>query len=377
LGKDAALWSTTIFATTGLVFVSAGAVMTDPALALGTTLSMSGFWLALSGPQATRRWWGAMFFAGLAIGLLAKGPIAVVLTVLPVGAWTVWNNKWRDVWHGLPWIAGSAAAAVLVVPWYWAAERAAPGFLAYFIIGEHWQRFVVRGWVGDLYGAAHAWPRGMIWVMWLYAILPWSGFPAGWIFWSRVQRHARARRLVGDQWCRYILCWMLAPLLFFTLSRNVLTTYLLPGLPAFALLVTEFWQPRAEDPRPLRPVVALLLAGGIGLLVAFGALLAMQDRFLSPLSGRALVQRYEALRTGPSETLVFVGRRPASAEFYSRGTAAKVADASDPALSEAAGQTRFFAVPTSDLQGPPDLVPPTWDRVGLFGDFALFRAPVR
>ena len=36
-GADAALWALAAFATTGLVFVSAGAVMTDPALVFATT----------------------------------------------------------------------------------------------------------------------------------------------------------------------------------------------------------------------------------------------------------------------------------------------------------------------------------------------------
>ena len=36
-GRDQALWSVAPFAGTGLVFIAAGAVMTDPALTLGTT----------------------------------------------------------------------------------------------------------------------------------------------------------------------------------------------------------------------------------------------------------------------------------------------------------------------------------------------------
>ena len=38
----------------------------------------------------------------------------------------------------------------LSVPWYVVAERHTPGFLNYFLLGEHWHRFVTPGWGGDL-----------------------------------------------------------------------------------------------------------------------------------------------------------------------------------------------------------------------------------
>ncbi|WLT37062.1 phospholipid carrier-dependent glycosyltransferase [Synechocystis sp. B12] len=82
-GINYALVSTMILITTLGFFVSSGAVMTDPALVLGTTLSMVGFWQAYRGESNTGRLWGYLFFVGLAIGLLAKGPIGVVLVFLP------------------------------------------------------------------------------------------------------------------------------------------------------------------------------------------------------------------------------------------------------------------------------------------------------
>ena len=70
-------------------FVAAGAVMTDMALALGTTLAMRGFWLALHGAPAERLREQYLFFLGIAIGLLAKGPITAVLVGIPIAIWTL------------------------------------------------------------------------------------------------------------------------------------------------------------------------------------------------------------------------------------------------------------------------------------------------
>jgi hypothetical protein len=57
-------------------------------------------------------------------------------------------------------------------PRYVLAELRTPGFLQYFLMGEHWHRFVTPGWTGDLSGKAHAFPRGSIWPFAIAACLP-------------------------------------------------------------------------------------------------------------------------------------------------------------------------------------------------------------
>ncbi len=330
-GRDQALWTLALFATTGLVFVAAGAVMTDPALALGTTLSMAGFWLAAHRQDRNRRAAAIAFFGGLAIGLLAKGPVAVVLTFLPIGAWLVWTRQWHGAWRGLPWFSGSALTLLLVVPWYWAAERASPGFLDYFLVGEHWKRFVEAGWKGDLYGAAHARPRGTIWLFWIAAALPWSLVGVAWLVRAAARRRAELRALGSDPWRAYLLLWTVAPMLFFTVSGNILATYVLPGLPAFALLVGDIWRPAGGDARGLRPAVRAVVAAGILVPLAFVAVVATQrTRFETVLSHKALVRAYEASREQGGDRLVYLGQRPASAEFYARGKAPKIAGGRRP-----------------------------------------------
>ena len=375
-GADAALWALTAFAATGLVFISAGAVMTDPALVFATTLSMAGFWIAVHGP--TRRIAGILFFVGLAAGLLAKGPVAVVLTLLPVGAWTLWTRQWRAVWSRVPWLTGTLLTAALALPWYWAAERASPGFLDYFLVGEHWKRFVEPGWKGDLYGQAHARPRGTIWVWWFAAALPWSPMAVAWLVRTVAVGGDNRQRLLRDPWCAYLLLWTVAPMLFFTVSGNVLPTYVLPGIPAFALLLVEFWRPNAGDPRTLRFAVKLMLACGFGLLVVFvGVLVSQRHRFDSDLSHRGLVRMYESMRASERDRLVFVGQRPISAEFYARGNAVKVEDVRALAIYRASPEADFFAVREGDLRKWSDA-----DRAGLvdlgsYGGYRLLREASR
>ena len=374
--RDEALLATAFFATTALVFIAGGAVMTDEALALGATLSMAGFWIAVEGPPSLRRVGGFAFFIGLAIGMMAKGPIAVVLTVVPIGAWTLWTKSWREAWTRLPWITGTLLAAVLVVPWYIAAERATPGFLDYFIVGEHWKRFVQPGWKGDLYGSGHARPRGTIWLFWIAAALPWSLVAIGWLGRAAASRRDALATLVRDRWQCYLLLWTIAPMLFFMLSRNILATYVLPGIPAFALLLAALWRTRPEDARKMRAPVRYLAAVSFVLAGGFVAvILAMRPRFDTELSHRALVRAYESERTNDGERLVYFVREPISAEFYSHGKAVLVRDASalTPYLRDK--PVDFIVVRKRDRESLPPTEAARLVTVGSFGGYRLLQEP--
>jgi 4-amino-4-deoxy-L-arabinose transferase-like glycosyltransferase len=377
-GRDLALWTLALFSSTVLVFIAAGAVMTDPALALGTTLAMTGFWIAVRGPDRLRTAAAGAFFGGLVIGLLAKGPVAVVLTFLPIAAFILLTRCWRDAWTRLPWIRGLALTAALVVPWYWAAERATPGFLDYFVVGEHWKRFVEPGWAGDLYGAAHAHPRGLIWLYWIAAALPWSAIALVWIVRALTRRRADAVTLAGDPWRLYLLLWAVAPMVFFTVSGNILATYVLPGLPPLALLVSDLWRPDERDVRTLRAPIRVLLVAGLTLPILFvGGIVVERDRFDQALSHKTIVQTWAAQRANGGERLVYVGRPPPSAEFYSRGKAMQVPDPATLAslLDEPAAD--FIALRADDLARLPDATRSRLVSLGVFGNYRLLHESPR
>jgi len=156
----------------------------------------------------------------------------------------------------------------------------------------------------------------------------------------------------------------------------------LPGMPAFALLLCEFWRPAGDhfspSSRTLRPAVKLMVVCGIGLLAVFGALIVSQrQRFDVDLSHRALVRTYLSTRAGEADRLVFVGQRPISAEFYARGKAVKVEDVRALAAYRTSPEADFFAVREADLRKWSEA-----DRAGLvdlgkFGDYRLLREAAR
>lgn len=319
-GGDAAMAAALILAS-GLLFLgAAGTVMTDPALLFCVTLSQVAFWHALA--RDSRRW-GYVFFIGLGLGLLAKGPLAIVLVGMPIFFWVLLRNQWLALWRKLPWIGGVLLMFAVAAPWYALAEQRTPGFLDYFIMGEHVSRFLDSGWKGDKYGFAHATPRGMIWLYALGAIFPWSVAMLAWL----VRHGAKLPRLCRDDdgWLLYLSLWTLMTLLFFTMSGNIIFPYSLPMLPGCALLFAELWRrTRADDAkRSALPWIAAI--GGVVLL----ALLAFNhydgNRYLR--TQKQVIAAWRAQNPSADSALVYwAGRREFSAEFYSHGRARTTQD---------------------------------------------------
>jgi len=365
-----AQFATVLLAGAALFYVAAGAVMTDMALAVGLMLALRGFWRALRDPLAPSRREGYAFFIGLAIGLLAKGPIALVLAGLPLAGWTLLTHNWRVVWRGLPWRSGVPLMLALTLPWYVAAELKTPGFLDYFLVGEHWQRFTVAGWAGDRYGSAHAFPRGSIWLFALAAGLPWALLLP---FLAVGRRRApsappptenlRARRL-------YLALWSLAPCLFFTASRNILWTYVLPALPALAALAAEWL---AADSRARR--VERTLAAGVLMSATVLAVAVTANNALDIGKSAAGVVRAYAARKRAAEPLLFFGDYPYSAAFYSRGRAERIADAATLSRRLAEVGPAYVVLARSRLRELPADLQQKLRDLGAYGSYCLYVHP--
>jgi 4-amino-4-deoxy-L-arabinose transferase-like glycosyltransferase len=171
------------------------------------------------------------------------------------------------MWQRLPWISGSLLMLAIALPWYLLAEYRTPGFLNYFIMGEHVSRFLDPGWKGDKYGYAHATPRGMIWLYWLGAIFPWSLAMLVWL-----GRHGKQH---GKAQCRHrwlaLVCLAVEPddaavLYHFRQHHLPLSAAHAAGLcPAVCHLWHSCRQPQQGSSLPL-----LAMTSGLLLLLAVG-----------------------------------------------------------------------------------------------------------
>ena len=314
------LGASVVMLSTVVGFIASAAVMTDMFMTLGTTVCMVAFWIAVNDASG-RSSWRWVFFAGLAVGLLAKGPVATVITGLALGLWAVLGRgRIRLAWTRLPWLRGALVTALLAAPWYLLAQHRTPGFLEYFIIGEHFERFTVSGWTGDLYGQGHAEPRGLIWWFGFGGFLPWTlvallalvllGRRGGLAVDGTGSAGMAVPILKATEW-QYLMVWTLAPLLFFTPARNILEAYVLPGLPAFAMLTSLL---ALAATRRAAWFSRLWLLGLVCPALWAGWLTVSEQPELR--SQRALIRLWKA-----DSPLVYLGDRPLSANFYALGRA--------------------------------------------------------
>jgi 4-amino-4-deoxy-L-arabinose transferase-like glycosyltransferase len=292
--------------------IAIGMVMTDSALLMAYTLAMVSYWHCYS--RKDKLIHGHLFFVALALGMLIKGPVVVVLIGISLVCWSVWQGVfWRAIGR-LPWVTGVMIFLVLTLPWYIWAEIRTPGFLEYFILGEHIQRFLVSGWQGDLYGTAHVKPRGMIWLYWLICACPWS-FVAIKLLYNKyrgIELPPSKYKTIGIN--KYLMCWMASPLLLFTLAGNILPIYVLPGFSALAILIAlnNQWTVRSNyfalGSLVLLTITIMLLSFGLGNKKSEADLLGANRGF----------SQYAQL--------YYWQKRPFSAQFYSKGQAQLLED---------------------------------------------------
>jgi 4-amino-4-deoxy-L-arabinose transferase-like glycosyltransferase len=364
-----ALIGALIYASMALSYMMSGAVLTDPFLALGTTLALVGFILGLKQPGSL---WGWSFFVGLAIGLLAKGPLVLVLVGGPLFLWLLWRRRWRDL-LSLPWLRGTLLTALLTLPWYIAAELKTPGFVDYFIVGEHIRRFLDSGWQGDRYGSAHQHAYGTIWLYWLVATLPWGLVALYHLLRYWITRRASGLRALND-WQRLLLLASIFPSLFFTLSGNILWTYQLPALAPLAALLALCLFLRQDDaagecltPGVLTGVLVIPL-----LLVAAGFYLQFHPDSLK--SEKSLVAYYEAHKKATTPALLYLDKPPFSARYYSHGRVVTMPlNKLQALIARTPASTFYCAVPRDRLDKVTAMLPGTTAIVFRNRRFVLLR----
>jgi 4-amino-4-deoxy-L-arabinose transferase-like glycosyltransferase len=342
----APLLSCLVLATTVLFFIGFGAVMTDPALCLCTAWMMVSFQRAVIDASA-RALWRYGFFAAAGVAMLAKGPVAMLYVGLPLLVWVPWCGRWREAWAALPWVRGSLLSLVLFVPWYVWAEARTPGFLNYFLIGEHLMRYLRPGWTGDRYGTAHVEPIGTVWAylagamgLWTIALAALLRPAAGWL--------GRARGYLRDDATRWAILTALLPLVVFTFARNVIWTYAMPSLLPLSVLLGRELAQRADRPGRWGRAVLVLAAGSIVVLTV-GAILWAPMRANG--SSYALpVAAWQGRVAAEPGALVFWGvRTPASLRFYSRGQARATADLPTELAGLSPGDRLYVAIDAERL----------------------------
>lgn len=211
-----------------LLFVVLGQLLTlDMSLTLYMTVALCAFLAAQRGGEdgASPRGWMLIAWAAVALGMLTKGLVA---GAIPVAVLVLYSAYARDLtpWRRLHAAVGLPLLLALTVPWHWLAARRLPDFLEFFFVHEHLARYLTpsadrqESW----------WFFGAVFLL---GSLPWT-LPALRVLLLDWPRPGKRR---GFDAVLFLKIWVWFVCVFFSLSDSKLIPYILPAMPALALLI--------------------------------------------------------------------------------------------------------------------------------------------
>jgi len=253
-GPRAGFLAALILATTWGYYWHARLALADMMVTFFVVAGAAAFWSAVAGNQE-RRAPMAIFWACLGLGFSAKGPVGF-MPLLPFGAFLIREHGWRGLSKLRP-LMGIAIVAVIAAPWALAfALQREESYVQSVLIGDFlaprlraWDRF------SELFFALG--PIGI-------GFLPWTPFLPAAVRggWWRADSDDLRRAF------RFLGYWVLAYVIVITVLPHKRDRYLLPTLPALALMVAWLWNRWMSPsiPRALRvhgfvwSAVAVILA---------------------------------------------------------------------------------------------------------------------
>ena len=249
--RGQALAAAVVYGTLPVVLISALNVTTDAYL---TTWELASAYGLLRYYHENRPPGLYLFWLGLGLAFLTKGPVGFVLPLMVVVGFYFRRGQQRralTVHHAL----GFGLFVAVGLSWYIYLMMENPAFVRYFLFEHTMERFANPG----TFGRSKPW--------WFYVVLaPAAGLPWAVVLLVRAVRTPWAS--LPQAWRNVLLFWVLVPLLFFSLSASKLLLYVLPLFPGVALLVVYYLSQCSDAVlyRWYRGVVLFL--GGVLVLLA-------------------------------------------------------------------------------------------------------------
>lgn len=243
-----------LYMSFGLIAGQAGYSNLDPQFTLWVNLSLVALWFALDSRTLRARllaW--ASLGAACAMGFMTKGFLAWLLPVLIALPYMLWQRRFTELLRfGL---VALLVAIVISLPWVLSIHAHEPDFWRFFFWHEHIRRFAAEN-------AQHTRPWWFYLPLLVASSLPWAALLPG----TLIQGWKDKRQANTG----FLLLWFLLPLVFFSLSRGKLPTYIMPCLLPLAVLMgsTLIDRINAHKTRAIRLNSLLNLLIGVSALIA-------------------------------------------------------------------------------------------------------------
>ena len=252
--RSTSVLATLIYLSMLLVFSIGSYAVLDPMISLWLTASMVCFYLTLRAETSAQKV-GAYLLLGLACGMgfMTKGFLALAVPVISVLPIVIQQKRIKDLIIFGP--IAVLGAVILSLPWALAIAQREPDFWHYFFWVEHIQRFAEKD-------AQHKAPIWYYLPILCLGVLPWLGLLPGAVLKGWRERVAKPELF-------FLLSWVIMPLLFFSVAKGKLPTYILPCMAPLSLLMAAYATDCASNMR----MRVLKINGAINLI--FGLVCAL------------------------------------------------------------------------------------------------------
>lgn len=234
----------------------ARAASMDMPLTSAFAMGMLAWW---AWRESEKRIYLAVFYLCMALGMLAKGPVAPFLAALIIVVYSIAVRQARLIAKAL-WLPGILLCLAVALPWYIAVQIRNPQFFREFILEHNLARFST-----NLYH--HPEPFWYFVPVLLLALVPWIVFVIA-AFANTIRVWLTECSPEPDlqlEFRIFACCWLIVPLAFFSISQSKLPGYILPVVPAGAVLLADYLRPQLEQQNPLSKLLAIphaLVASG-------------------------------------------------------------------------------------------------------------------
>ncbi len=288
-----------IYATFIFPFSASNVLTTDNVLTLFETAAVFAFVKAVWGNKKYSFWMLTMwFFFGLAF--MTKGPVGLLplITIVIYRYWTR-SSKHRGK---LLWFPGIIIFLMVVMPWFIMVTHKHPGLLTYFINDEV---------VGRVKGIHH---RNAQWYgafsvyipVLLLGTLPWTYWlvRGGYHAIRNFMREKRQWLTSLNEKTKFLLLWVICPLVIFFVAKSRLPLYILPLFVPLSLMLGMQLCKNSS----LWTVPRLRLLGGWMILLLLSRIITAY--IPSHSDARPLANEIQRLDTKPYDEIYFYNINP-------------------------------------------------------------------
>ncbi|MBV8601591.1 MAG: glycosyltransferase family 39 protein [Candidatus Eremiobacteraeota bacterium] len=295
VGRRVGIYGAVILSTSLMQAIVGRLAIMDALLDLAVAVGVLAVFRAFTGGRTVPAIVGAS--VAVALGILAKGPVALAVVVLVIVPWLVWERLAGARLTRVPfewWLVGGVVCFAVVAPWFALLGSRAGSHALVELIGH----YTFGRYLGTIENQ-----HGPIWYYVPVIILgffPWIAFlPAALVAAWRAARPPNGA--LTAHLARLALVWAIVPFAFFSLAKTKLPNYVALELPALAILVA-LWFDRVADGQGRRG--AIVAAGVVPLTIGAVAIaIALYARDAHLLAGTEAVMG-DLLWMG---VIVFVG----------------------------------------------------------------------